>query len=85
MSSIAAAPRFSSRRSSLACPGSERSTASAQEPRERDLSRRRILPGCDMAEQIDDWLVGLPGIGSKARKPGPNIELSKAMAVSIFP
>jgi hypothetical protein len=26
-----------------------------------------------MTEQLDDWLVGLPGIGSEAREPSPNV------------
>jgi len=44
-----------------------------EQPSERDLSRRGILPGCKMAEQINDWLVGLSGIGSKAREPATNV------------
>ncbi len=45
----------------------------SEQPSERDLSRRSILPGCDLAKQIDDWPVGLEGIGSKAREPGPHV------------
>src|SRR6266478_1414031 len=44
-----------------------------EEPGERDLSRCRLHPSYDVAEQIDDLLVGLPGIGSKAWEPGPNV------------
>src|SRR5271170_8409756 len=48
-----------------------------EQPCQRDLSRRRIVPRGDMAEEIDDWLVGLPSIGSKAREPGANVGSGK--------
>src|ERR1700686_4609661 len=44
-----------------------------EEPRERDLSRRRLLSVCDLAEQIDDRLVGFPSLRSEAREPGSNV------------
>jgi len=40
-----------------------------QQPRERDLRRRRIPLSSDLGEQIDEWLVGFEGIRRKAREP----------------
>jgi len=74
VSSIAAAPMFSPQARQLR--GSwdwNNPRLLRQQPGERDLSRCRILSGRDLAKQIDDGLVGLPGVGSKAREPGPNV------------
>src|ERR1700676_1497029 len=39
-----------------------------QQPRERDLSRRRFLPFCDAAEQINEGLIRLESLRREARQ-----------------
>src|SRR5271165_4684875 len=38
-----------------------------KQPRQRDLSRRRLLPLCNVAEQIDQCLIRFPSLGRKPR------------------
>ena len=38
-----------------------------QQPGERDLSRCRLLPFCDLAKQIDQGLIRFPSLRRKAR------------------
>src|SRR5215212_1082335 len=37
-----------------------------KQPSQRDLGGRRLIPGCDFAEQIDQGLVRLPGLRREA-------------------
>src|SRR3981081_3586986 len=39
-----------------------------QQPRERDLSRCRLLPCCDAAEQINERLIRLESVRREARQ-----------------
>ena len=39
-----------------------------KQPRERDLSRRRLLPSADLAEQINQGLIRFPRLRRKARE-----------------
>src|SRR5438874_8762005 len=39
-----------------------------KQPRERDLSRRRLLSFCDLAEQINQSLIGFASLRRKARE-----------------
>src|SRR5271165_486961 len=73
MSSIAAAPRFSCRRVNFRVPGiGTMKGLLSQQPSERDLSGRRILPDRNGTEQIDYRLIGLDCLGREAGEPTAN-------------
>ncbi|SRR5712691_8209590 len=44
-----------------------------QQPRERNLRGRRILPSSNMAEQIDQRLIGLHRLWGETRKPASDV------------
>ena len=44
-----------------------------QQPRERNLRGRRILPSSNMAEQIDQRLIGLHRLWGETRKPASEV------------
>ena len=68
VSSIAAAPMFSSRRSSFrGARDRHNPRLLRQQPRERDLRRCRLLPLCDRAKQINQRLIRFPSLRRKAR------------------
>src|SRR5438045_6058694 len=56
-----------------------------KQPRERDLSRRRLLSFCDLAEQINQSLIGFASLRRKAREYVRKSELSNVVFSLIFP
>ena len=68
VSSTAAAPMFSSRRVQLRGARDRNDPRLlGKQPGERDLSRCRLLPFCDLAKQINQGLIRFPSLRRKAR------------------